>query len=111
MAQTFLPAGRALRKDENGVVFEIAGVQNGKAVTYRLAVVARRDGGFIPAALASVAAQKLLLGQLSQTGLIPIHRWISPHDLVDELRRRGLHLWRQPPDEREWRTLALNELW
>ena len=102
-------AGR-VGKDQGGVVFEIGGVKNGQPVTYRLGLVAHRDGGIIPAVLASIAAQKLLEGRLSQTGLIAIHNWISSRELVEELSRRGLQLWWQPPGEREWGPFGVEEL-
>lgn len=97
-------------KDEGGVVFEIGGVKNGQVVTYRLAVVARHDGGLIPAVLASIAAQRLLHGRLTATGVVPIHQWIAPHELIDEFRRRDLRLWWQPPPAGPWRPFTLDEM-
>ena len=97
-------------KDEGGVVFEIGGVKNGQAVTCRFGVVAHHDGGLIPAVLASIAAHKLLEGRLSAKGLVPVHRGLSSHELVDELRLRDLRLWWQPPGESRWRPFVLDVL-
>lgn len=93
-------------RDEGGVIFEIGGMKDERATTVRLALIARRDGGLIPSVLASIATQKLLEKRLSQRGLIPIHRWITPRELVDELSHRGLELWFQPPDETQWRPFT-----
>lgn len=77
---------------------------------YRLALMARRDGGLIPSVLASIATQKLLENRLSARGIVPVHRWITPRELVHEFSKRDLELWWQPPDETEWRRFELDEL-
>jgi hypothetical protein len=88
-------AGR-LGKDEGGVIFEVGGLLQGRPVSQRLAVVARRDGGLIPAVLASMATARLLSGRLTTRGILPVHQWITSEELVRELQARGLELWRQP---------------
>ena len=91
-------------KDEGAVVFEIQGLQESTLVTRRVAVVARRHGGLIPAVLASMAAGRLLSGQLKMKGIIPVHQWIGSEELIMELGARGLELWWQPQDALEWRN-------
>ncbi len=97
-------------KDEGGVMFEISGLKNEQMLTYRLALVAEKDGGLIPAVLASIATQKLLEGSLAAKGLVAIHDWITPHELVGELQRRDLHLWWQAPEANGWQPFNLDEL-
>jgi hypothetical protein len=84
-------------KDEGGVIFEISGERAHSLITYRIAVVATRDGGRIPVVLASMAVKELLSGKLSRQGLVPVNTWISSKDLVAGLVRRGLEIWWQPP--------------
>jgi hypothetical protein len=94
-------AGR-LGKDEGGVIFEVGVLLQGRPVTQRVAVVARRDGGLIPAVLASIATARLLSGSLTTKGILPIHRWITSAELVRELQARGLEIWWQPRGAKEW---------
>lgn len=103
--QTFTPLVRAFSwlmgrvgKDEGGVIFEVGGLRDGSFITHRIALVARRDGGLIPSVLASLATVKLLAGQLTTKGIVPVHQWIEPRALLTELQARGLEIWWQPHD-------------
>jgi hypothetical protein len=102
-------AGR-FGKDEGGVIFEISGERANSTITYRIAVMATRDGGRIPAVLASMAVKELLSGKLSRQGLVPVNTWISSEDLVEGLVRRGLEVWWQPHGKTDWRPISLAEL-
>jgi hypothetical protein len=96
-------------KDEGAVVFEIQGLQKSTLITHRIAVVARRHGGLIPAVLASMAARKLLSGQLKMKEIVPIHQWIGSEELIAELSARGLELWWQPQEAKEWRVFSFTD--
>lgn len=93
--------GRA-GKDEGGVFFEITGTRHQQPKTHRFAVMADHDGGLIPSVLAGIAAQRLLSGQITSPGLIPIHQWISPADLLTQLAARGLALWWKASEKSAW---------
>ena len=80
-------------KDEGGVIFALTGRSQGRELTHRLAINARRDGGLIPAILASIAASRLISGNLQASGLVPLNNWLTTAELLDELRGRGL-AWR-----------------
>lgn len=110
LVRTFSWLVGRLGKDEGGVIFEIGGMKAERETIYRLALMARRDGGLIPSVLASIATQKLLENRLSARGIVPVHRWITPRELLHEFSKRDLELWWQPPDETEWRRFALDEL-
>jgi hypothetical protein len=94
-------------KDEGGVIFAISGTRGGQPRAYQIAVMAQRDGGFIPSVLASLAVQRLLTGAISTAGLIPVHQWIAPEALLAELAARGLELWWQPPDVPTWQPFSV----
>ena len=91
-----------LGKDEGGVIFEVSGLRGKIPQTYRLALIAGRDGGLIPAVLAGMAAEELLRGGLKGAGLVPVNKWIDGERLVAGLRGRGLQIWRQPPESARW---------
>jgi hypothetical protein len=93
-------------KDEGGVIFEVRGLRGNTPKTYRVALVAARDGGRIPAVLAGMAAEKLLSGRLKGAGLVPVNGWIDSERLVTDLRKRGLQIWWKTPDRAAWRLLA-----
>jgi hypothetical protein len=38
-------------------------------------------------------------------GIIPVHRWIGPEELIGELTARGLELWEQQGSG-EWRPFV-----
>jgi NAD(P)-dependent dehydrogenase (short-subunit alcohol dehydrogenase family) len=99
-----------LGKDEGGVIFEIRGLLKGSSITHRIAVVARQDGGLIPAVLASMATARLLSGDLPMKGIVPIHGWIPSAELVRELEARGLEIWWQPHGVIEWQRFDLNDI-
>jgi hypothetical protein len=101
-------AGR-LGKDEGGVIFEIGGLRQGAPITQRMAVVARRDGGLIPAVLAGIATARLLSGSLATKGIVPVHQWITSEELIRELQARGLEIWWQPYSVTEWRPFAFSD--
>ncbi len=115
--ERFTPLVRAISwlvgragKDEGAVFFEIGGVRSNEEVMHRIAVVATRDGGLIPSVLASIAAQKVLQGQISHKGIVPIHTWITPQELLEELEKRDLCLWHQQQNEEEWHPLLRDAL-
>jgi saccharopine dehydrogenase-like NADP-dependent oxidoreductase len=110
--ERFTPLVRAISwlvgrvgKDEGAVLFEIGGVKSNEEVVHRIAVVATRDGGLIPSVLAGIAAKKLLQGQISHKGIVPIHTWITPQELLEELGKRELCVWHQQQNEEEWHPL------
>jgi hypothetical protein len=98
-----------LGKDEGGVIFEIRGLLKGSSITHRMAVIARQDGGLIPAVLASMATTKLLSGSLKMKGIVPIHKWIPSTELIRELEARGLEIWWQPHGAKEWRRFDFSD--
>jgi hypothetical protein len=116
--ERFTPFVRALSwlvgrigKDEGGVIFEIGGLdENSQPRLERVAVMAEKDGGRIPSALAGMAAVELLDSRLTQKGLLPVHNWIGPTRLIAGLQARDLQLWRQRQPDEEWRKMG-NEGW
>jgi hypothetical protein len=92
-------------KDEGGVIFEVSGLRGNTPQTYRVALVAARDGGRFPAVLAGMAAEELLSGRLKVAGLVPVNKWIGGERLVAGLRRRGLQIWWQTPEGAGWQRL------
>ena len=92
-------------KDEGGVIFALTGRSQGRELTHRLAINARRDGGLIPAILASIAASRLISGDLQASGLVPLNNWLTTAELLDELRGRGLEIWWQPDGAAAWERL------
>jgi len=107
--ESFTPFVRSLSwlvgrfgKDAGGAVFEIKGLVNHSLVTRRMAITARRDGGLIPAVLASISTKKLISGDLQQRGLIPLNSWISPEELLKEFADRNLEIWWKPNDADNW---------
>lgn len=108
--ESFAPVVRALSwlvgrfgRDEGGVIFEITGVLNNSLVTHEVAVVARRNGGLIPAVLASIGAKKLVSGEVPTRGIVPLNHWISSDELVKDLVDRGLEIWWKPSGTQQWR--------
>ena len=95
-----------LGKDEGGVVFEVSGSRGKIPQTYRLALIAARDGGRIPAVLAGMAAEELLSGIIRRAGLVPVNEWVDGERLVTGLRKRGLQIWRQTPERVGWQPLS-----
>ncbi|HVX84314.1 MAG TPA: saccharopine dehydrogenase NADP-binding domain-containing protein [Phycisphaerae bacterium] len=92
-------------KDEGGVIFEVGGIRGGKAAVHRLALMAERDGGFIPSALAAIVTEEILSGRLRKRGVVPVEDWIEPRRLVGYLLGRGLRLWEQESLEGEWKQV------
>ena len=90
-------------KDEGGAVFEIKGFVNNLLITRRIAIIAKTDGGIIPAILASIATKKLISGDLQKKGLIPLNDWISAEELLKEFADRNLEIWWKPDDTGRWR--------
>jgi hypothetical protein len=97
-------------KDQGGVIFELGGGSGEPVVTYRVAVVADKDGGRIPSALAGIAVAELLDGRLHGCGIVPVHSWLTPQRFLAGLAERGLSVWWQPPGEVDWGLLSLSEL-
>ena len=92
-------------KDEGGVIFEVRGLRGntGKTPqTYRLALIAARDGGRIPAVLAGMAAEEILSGRLKAFGLVPLNEWIDSERLVAGLPKRGIEIWWETPNRKGW---------
>jgi Saccharopine dehydrogenase NADP binding domain len=94
-----------LGKDEGGVIFEVSGLRGKIPQTYRLTLIAAKDGGLIPAVLAGMAAEELLSGRLNRVGLVPVNSWIDSERLVAGLRRRGLQILWQTPETVGWQPL------
>lgn len=91
-----------LGKDEGGVTFEVKDLRSKTQQTYRVALIATRDGGRIPAVLAGMAAEEMLNGRLKASGLVPLNEWIDSERLVAGLRRRGLQIWWGTRDSNGW---------
>ncbi len=91
-----------LGKDEGGVIFEVKGLHSKTQQTYRVALIATRDGGRIPAVLAGMAAEEMLNGKLKASGLVPLNEWVDSERLVAGLRRRGLQIWWGTRDSNGW---------
>lgn len=70
-----------------GVMVEVSGADHEKKT---LSVLAEVRGERIPAILPSLAAQKIIRGELTGRGLVPLNRWLSEEDLRTELDRRGI---------------------
>lgn len=102
-------AGR-VGKDEGGVFFEVSGLVDKTLQTHRVALMAKQDGGLIPSVLAGIAIEMLLNGRLPHTGIVPIHTWISPGDLVNQLERRGLSLYWKHHDTMQWQPFDKTRL-
>ncbi len=64
-------------------------VQNGER-QWEATVVAERDGPMVAATPAAVATERLLNGELTERGLIPLCEWTAAPLLVKELESRGL---------------------
>jgi hypothetical protein len=79
--------------DAGGVIFEVTGRRGGMPQRQAIAVVAERDGGRIPAALASMAVQELLAGRLAAPGVANLRSWLPQDRLIQGLVLRGLRLW------------------
>jgi hypothetical protein len=92
-------------KDEGGVIFEVGGVKSGKLKTHRIAVMAQKDGGFIPSALAAILADGILRGREFPIGLVPLPQWIEPACMVSDLQERGLRVWWQETLNSPWGRL------
>ena len=90
-------------KDEGGAVFEMKGFVNHSITTRRMAIIARKDGGIIPAILASIATQKLISNDLQNRGLTSLNEWISSEELLKEFADRHLEIWWKPDDREKWR--------
>jgi hypothetical protein len=84
-------AGR-FGKDRGAAMFEITGRVGASVETHRIALVADREGGRIPAVLAGMAVEQLLRGLVSSTGVVAANGWIAPEAFVDALTRRGLRI-------------------
>ncbi len=102
-------AGR-VGKDEGGVFFEVRGMVGSTFQLRRIALMAEQDGGLIPSVLAGIGIEQMLNGHLSAPGLLPIHTWISPGEMVNSLQRRELKLLWQPEGQTPWRSFLLADL-
>lgn len=114
--ESFTPVVRVLSwlmgrfgRDEGGVIFEITGVLNNSLVTHQVAVVARRDGGLIPAVLASIGVKKLVSGDIPTKGIVPLNKWISSDKLVKDLVDRDLEIWWKPHGAQQWRRFDFTD--
>jgi saccharopine dehydrogenase-like NADP-dependent oxidoreductase len=92
--------------DRGGVLVEISGTKNGAPAEVQIAVVAERHGERIPAVPAAIAVEALLRGEVSARGVVPLHTWIAPVRLFEELSKRGLKLWLKPAAGCGWRRLS-----
>ena len=72
--------------------------------------MAEKDGGLIPSVLAGMAVEELLSGRLSQSGIVPVHKWIRSEKLIEGLVRRGLQLWWMPSGKTDWQHFSLADL-
>ncbi|WP_331769899.1 saccharopine dehydrogenase NADP-binding domain-containing protein (plasmid) [Embleya sp. NBC_00888] len=91
-------AGRA--GDEAGAfMVEITGDRDGRTVTRRVGMTARRHGGRMPALLAGIAVERLLTGRLKAAGAVPLDRWLPPSELYAALLERDIRLWTSSDDD------------
>jgi hypothetical protein len=79
--------------DSGAAMVEVSGVQAGREVKERVAVVAHSAGPRIAIAPAAIAAQSVLTGKLSATGPVRPHEAFDLEWFVQELQRRGLEVW------------------
>lgn len=93
-------------RDEGGVIFQVSGLRGNTPQMYRMALIAARDGGRIPAVLAGIAAGELLSGRIRRAGLVPVNEWVDGERLMAGLRKRGLQIWRQTPERVGWQPLS-----
>ena len=90
--------------DRGGVLVEVAGTKNGTQVQQQIAVVADRNGERIPAVPAALAVAALLRGEVNDRGVVPLHNWLSPTKLFQELSRRRLSIWFKPAADAAWQV-------
>jgi saccharopine dehydrogenase-like NADP-dependent oxidoreductase len=96
--------------DRGGVVVEVTGTRNGMPIQQQIAVVAEQHGERIPAIPAAIAVAELLQGKITDRGVIPLHTWLTPSRLFEELLRRRLHLWWKPAKNSNWEKWSAKEL-
>ncbi len=81
-----------LGHDWGAVGVEASGVVAGRSIRRQACVVAGSSGQRIPVLPAAVMAARLLSGELRETGLVPVDRWLSRAELAAECAKRGLDL-------------------
>ncbi|MFF8864097.1 saccharopine dehydrogenase NADP-binding domain-containing protein [Streptomyces sp. NPDC015139] len=90
--------------EAGGFTVSVSGWRDGRAVTRRMGMTARQDGGRIPSLLAGIAVEHLLTGRLHTAGLVPLRSWLTPHELRTALRDRDIGLWRRDDEADDWRS-------
>jgi hypothetical protein len=81
-----------LGHDWGAVGVEASGSKAGVPIRRRACVIAASSGQRIPVMPAAVMAGRLLLGQVTEGGLVPVDCWLSHPDLASECSKRGFEL-------------------
>jgi hypothetical protein len=74
---------------QGGVMVEVSGPDHR---SMSLSVLAAEHGEVIPALLPSLATQMLLLGEISNRGIVPMPNWLPRERFLKELTKRHLRM-------------------
>jgi hypothetical protein len=92
-----IPIGRALihasavlGSTSGGVMVEVAGCSDSESHVETWCVFASEGGERIPAILPAIAAEMVLRGEITGSGIVPLPDWIAPDRLLAELAARGI---------------------
>ncbi len=95
---------------QGAVMVEVYGGLGRGARQMSLSVYAEEHGEVIPSVLASIAAQKILNGEVGHQGIVPLHRWLSKEEFVAELSRREIKVGCKRPHSQGWERYSEPEL-
>lgn len=104
-----LPFSRALvgltslfGTSQGGVVVEVQGTSELGTCRMSLGLVAETRSEIIPAILPSIAAQMVLNGEMTSSGIVPLHEWLSRERFASELTKRDVKMWEKTGDQGTW---------
>jgi saccharopine dehydrogenase-like NADP-dependent oxidoreductase len=87
---------------QGAVMVEVSGGFESGARQMSLSVYTEENGEVIPSVLASIAVQKILTAEVGHQGIVPLHRWLSKGEFVDELSKRDIKVVSKGPNSDKW---------
>ena len=95
---------------QGAVMVEVSGEGKVGVQKMSLSVFAERHGEVIPSILASIAAHKILTGEVGYSGIVRLPDWLSKDTFIAELSKRQIQLAIKESDSNGWELYSEQQL-